>query len=362
MFPAELETELLEKEIESYFCFQDTTSLFLAGNQVGGSLFGVFNLMMNICLDVSCGDIYTWMDTGLIIELLYVDGYINPVNNPPVGYKLVEDFIYPSSAFIPFNVYYLKFNTALTFDGRFGTYFTIDYKEVTLIKRTYNELFIAVFLLDEQSVAYIESAKAIYVRPTRRNLENTTSSVTETREEEKKMSIIYSIFYMMSNIGGLYLFLIFIMGTFLRPIVNKIFYIEALDEIYQANQKLIVAIVQEEELIKQKKKQKSESILKNKCISLKDKAKLIKDSNTNVKKKMSQEGEPNSHKAYSSSLRSSSQRIKKDIKNLNGERDIILLISKVITLDLKADNLLLKTQQFEEKKQKLALKFEEEKS
>ena len=62
-----------------------------------------------------------------------------------------------------------------------------------------------------------------------RNLNSSTVNMTNEIQETSKMSLTYQLLYILSNLGGLYTFLIFAIGTFLRPIVNKIFTFELLN-------------------------------------------------------------------------------------------------------------------------------------
>lgn len=65
----------------------------------------------------------------------------------------------------------------------------------------------------------------------------TTTTVTEAKEETRKMSIVYKIFYMMANMGGLYTILMFTIGVFLRPVINKMFNYDLVNDTHETNRK-----------------------------------------------------------------------------------------------------------------------------
>ena len=65
----------------------------------------------------------------------------------------------------------------------------------------------------------------------------TTTTVTEAKEETRRMSIVYKIFYMMANMGGLYTILMFIIGILMRPVINKMFNYDLVNDIHETNRK-----------------------------------------------------------------------------------------------------------------------------
>jgi hypothetical protein len=58
------------------------------------------------------------------------------------------------------------------------------------------------------------------------NADGTTTETTTTLDEQdtKTMSIIYLTLYTLADLGGLYTFLVIIVGLFLRPIIDKMFH------------------------------------------------------------------------------------------------------------------------------------------
>lgn len=73
--------------------------------------------------------------------------------------------------------------------------------------------------------------------------EGTKTTVTTTSTEEtEKMSIIFVLFYFLSNLGGLYTFCILIIGVFLRPVIDKMFMHEIVND-YNKGSKQIIGIL-----------------------------------------------------------------------------------------------------------------------
>ena len=65
----------------------------------------------------------------------------------------------------------------------------------------------------------------------KRNLEETIPSKSNSQIKEiKEMSTIYKWFYTIANMGGLYAIIIFILGSCLRPIADKIFIHNVINE------------------------------------------------------------------------------------------------------------------------------------
>jgi hypothetical protein len=59
----------------------------------------------------------------------------------------------------------------------------------------------------------------------------TKSTVTTTTTDEtEKMSVIFFIFHSLANLGGFYTFCIIIVGIFLRPVLDKIFMHEIIND------------------------------------------------------------------------------------------------------------------------------------
>jgi len=52
------------------------------------------------------------------------------------------------------------------------------------------------------------------------------------------MSFLYQIFYTISNLGGLYTFLIFAIGTIMRPITQKVLIYEAVNNNHKVNKRV----------------------------------------------------------------------------------------------------------------------------
>lgn len=70
--------------------------------------------------------------------------------------------------------------------------------------------------------------------------EGTEKTVEKTSTEEtEKMSIIFVIFYFLSNLGGLYTFCILIIGIFLRPVIDKIFMHEIVNDYNKGNKEIL---------------------------------------------------------------------------------------------------------------------------
>ena len=67
----------------------------------------------------------------------------------------------------------------------------------------------------------------------------TNTTVTKGDKETEKMSIIYQIFYMMANMGGLYTMLMFLIGLAYRPVVNKLFSHDVINEAHLSNKKAL---------------------------------------------------------------------------------------------------------------------------
>jgi hypothetical protein len=66
--------------------------------------------------------------------------------------------------------------------------------------------------------------------------EGTTSTITiTTTDETEKMSIIFFLFHSLANIGGFYTFCIIIVGIFLRPVFDKIFMHEIVNDYNEGN-------------------------------------------------------------------------------------------------------------------------------
>ena len=66
--------------------------------------------------------------------------------------------------------------------------------------------------------------------------EGTKSTITTTTTDEtEKMSIIFFLFHSLANLGGFYTFCIIIVGIFLRPVLDKIFMHEIVNDYNEGN-------------------------------------------------------------------------------------------------------------------------------
>jgi hypothetical protein len=72
---------------------------------------------------------------------------------------------------------------------------------------------------------------------------------TTTTEEEngEKMPIIYVIFYVFSQLGGLYALFVLVLGFIMRPIVERMFYYDVVKSVQMANKLEMLKLKQEME-------------------------------------------------------------------------------------------------------------------
>ena len=101
-------------------------------------------------------------------------------------------------------------------------------KEVTVFSPSKTVVLIGIFL-DSRNLAIV------------RNEDGTTSEFLseKTEGDQQKMSLVFEIFYTISNLGGLYAMLMFVVGLVLRPIVNKFFNYEIINETKASQRKAI---------------------------------------------------------------------------------------------------------------------------
>ena len=86
----------------------------------------------------------------------------------------------------------------------------------------------------------------VYKPIVRRNLQVTEIVTVKTQKEEINNSAIFKVFYTISQLGGLYAFLVCLIGFFMIPITRKVLVFEAVKDLKQFNEKEINKMMKKE--------------------------------------------------------------------------------------------------------------------
>lgn len=137
-------------------------------------------------------------------------------------------------------------NNAISEGGDAYEYFTMDIQTRSYVYYQGGTLMTLEFTASNIIQHYQTSLIPVYTLPSpRRNMATytnadgttTTNTTVKAKEETKEMAIYYRIFFTISNMGGLYAFLMLIAGIFMRPILNGMFNVDIVNDAHQANQK-----------------------------------------------------------------------------------------------------------------------------
>lgn len=183
------------------------------------------------------------------VQFLYVEAVYDETNHEdPIKYLINTDVImrfdpydysYYDFRIRPNVVKFLNGTERVFFDMRF-MYYSYYYMDETYVSNVY-------LLIDDEYEVYTQY---LYFQPEldtetvggRRAL-NSTSTHTK---DESKPPIIYEVFYIISSLGGIYTFCLFVIGLVLRPIIDKMFAHETVNTVHEVNKNTIMLLKNEE--------------------------------------------------------------------------------------------------------------------
>uniref|UniRef100_A0A7S3NYD0 Uncharacterized protein n=1 Tax=Euplotes crassus TaxID=5936 RepID=A0A7S3NYD0_EUPCR len=189
------------------------------------------------------------------MTIFSVDGYYIPFANPSIGYRFRKTKYYSSNwdsseAFLT-----IKETIVKAFDGRVEKFYSLERKTYSNVYKPDTYSFMFMFQAHD-TIRHIEEVPSLlWTVPSSRNLNTvtnadgttTTTTTSKTKVETREMAIYYKILYMVSNMGGLYSFLMLIAGLLIRPLINRMFEIDIVNDAHLANQKGLSFIQSKEE-------------------------------------------------------------------------------------------------------------------
>jgi hypothetical protein len=239
-FPSSLSDELTALNISSYYWINDTSNMNLRGYRQNddGGFFGTFIMKWSSeWATLEDQDTYVKANVAEYIythsKYNYEDSLHNPIKYVIEGPRL----IYVASESFYGISFGIKFNQLFTIDGQTKTIVEVHrvQEELSLISAFYY-FAIAFWGMDEYTAIF----QYYEFQPSyNRNL--ATNTIEETNEEKEK-SILYTILYVASQMGGFYVILITLFGLFIFPIGRKIFLHESVNDLNEVEERILKQI------------------------------------------------------------------------------------------------------------------------
>ena len=187
---------------------------------------------------------------GESFQFVYIEGvYDEMTPDSPILYLVNTDIIFRVD---PYDYAYYDFKVrpqVVNFlNGTQEVFYTLKYTYFSYAYSDPTDVLSVTFSMDDEYDIYTQYT---YYQPDlsaymgRRNLNTTTTSGTV--KEETKVPVIYEVFYVYANLGGLYVFCLFVVGFFLRPIVDKMFMHETVNAVHRLNKQEIAKLKKDEE-------------------------------------------------------------------------------------------------------------------
>lgn len=186
---------------------------------------------------------------GESFQFIFIEGvYDETTPESPLLYMVNTDVIFRVDPY-DYAWYDFKIRPQVInyLNGTQEVFYTLRYTYFSYAYSNPDDVLAVFFSMDDEYDIYTQYK---YYQPdlsaymVRRNL-NTTSSATV--KEETKVPKIYEVFYTISNLGGLYVFCLFVLGFFLRPIVDKMFMHETVNAVHRLNKQEIAKLKKDEE-------------------------------------------------------------------------------------------------------------------
>lgn len=192
-------------------------------------------------------------DTGYIlnssVQLLYVDTVYDEGNHAdPIKYLVNTEVIMRFDPY-DFSYYYFRIrpNRVKFLNGTEQVFFDLCFNSFNYVYDDETYVSMLYLMLDDEYEVYTQY---LYFQPDLstdteggRRVLNATSTYVK---DEKRVPILYEIFYIASSLGGLYTFCLFVIGLLLRPVIDKMFAHETVNTIHQVNKNVVTLLKNEE--------------------------------------------------------------------------------------------------------------------
>ncbi|CAI2364496.1 unnamed protein product [Moneuplotes crassus] len=212
--------------ISDYLCFSASSVISIASNFLG-TLRSVAIAQTLQCYDSGAGAFCNPSISDYIqdleLDIIYVQAEYSDINFQGFTYTLQKETLAAINGMTNRLMFRLR---NMQYVSSSGSYYQGYYIQVQ--KMMYRSYFVNPFEIwlecDEQVESYQDISINQYLPkypPNYRNLQTAQNS-TNVKKEKDTQKLIPRILYICSNLGGLYIILFFILGTFLRPILDKL--------------------------------------------------------------------------------------------------------------------------------------------
>ncbi|CAI2383588.1 unnamed protein product [Moneuplotes crassus] len=237
MFHPDLQAEAGAMNISNYLCIHEPGDIYLRGNMYHEQLAN-FYILLRDCLGSSCIDNPTYYD-GAIVDLVYTQGYYSRFGNPPAKFRFIQEQIYIEKHQKIDKSFNVRWNVIGSIHNisRNQTFYSLTSKEEYYRTSDSGQRVEIRFELDSKYRSYGEEEVTKMSNSFSRNLETIFDEESNTKTSKKKMNVIYEIFYIISNIGGLINILFLGFSIITKGIFDRYFTFQALNLSFDSIQK-----------------------------------------------------------------------------------------------------------------------------
>jgi hypothetical protein len=166
--------------------------------------------------------------------VLWSEGFYdhNDINNP-VKFKLVKDYrMYLDGYSARHPDFDILYNKVTLINGTEQEFYTVHIVSQTFVKSLRYGYWAFLSQLANKYIHYKQVEISvpvfgkhiilIFIDQGERRLDTVTTNVTSSKKENESMSYPFYVFYIISNLGGLYAFMMIILGFITKPFTDKV--------------------------------------------------------------------------------------------------------------------------------------------